>query len=86
MNTRFIKELHRVQGLVQQELTFIDCGESKYDPTQINLIRNELAKMEEALDPKVFLPVYPRLIVDSWDFSSPLGLDLLYLAQLYRNL
>lgn len=29
---------------------------------------------------------YPRFIVDSWDYSDQLGIDLLELAELYKKI
>jgi hypothetical protein len=35
--------------------------------------------MKTVLNPKEFSPSYPVIIVDSWDFKSALGNDLLNL-------
>lgn len=53
---------------------------------QLERIHQEIEKMKLILDPKMFYPSYPLFIVDSWDFKSVLGNDLLYLAEKYKEL
>jgi hypothetical protein len=53
---------------------------------QLENIRQEVEKMKTTLNSKIFLPFYPVIIVDSWDFKSILGNDLLTLAEKYKKL
>lgn len=53
---------------------------------QLEHICKEIEKMKITLNSKIFLPSYPVIIVDSWDFKSTLGNDLLYLAEKYKKL
>lgn len=82
----FLTQLHRVQALVNQELTLTQAGKSSRDAQQLRLVQKELSQMDRTLDPKEFLPVYPRMIVDEWDFSDPLGEALMEVWELYRRL
>ena len=83
---RFLTQLHRVQARVNQELALTEAGASSRDAQQLRLVQSELSRMELALDPKAFLPVYPRMIADGWDFSDPLGEELMDIWELYRQL
>ena len=82
----FLTQMRRVQARVNQELALTEAGENSRDAQQLRLVQKELSQMELALDPKVFLPVYPRMIVDGWDFSDPLGEALTDVWELYKGL
>lgn len=82
----FLTQMHRVQALVDRELALTAAGESSRDAQQLRWVQRELSQMERALDPNAFLPVYPRMIVDEWDFSDPLGEALTDVWELYRRL
>lgn len=50
----------------------------------IDLILCEIDKMLNSLYTSVdFFPIYPRIIVDSWDFNDELGKELLVMYQNY---
>jgi len=53
---------------------------------QLECIYKEIKRMKTVLNPEVFSPSYPRIIVDSWDFKSTLGNDLLILFEKYKEL
>ena len=53
---------------------------------QLEHIRQEVEKLKTVLNPKEFSPSYPVIIVDSWDFKSALGNDLLNLHEKYKKL
>ena len=57
-------------------------GQSNKNYAQLSNILEELEKM---LNSKNLKLCYPRMIVDSWDFTDELGLELLDLAELYKR-
>lgn len=52
----------------------------------LEIILNDLEKMKTVLDPKAYMPVYPRLIVEYWDELSDIGNELLKASQSYEKL
>ncbi len=52
---------------------------------QLEQICIELEKMKLVMKVNTFIPNYPRTIVDSWDFNSKLGLQLLEIADEYNK-
>jgi len=63
-----------LQERVIDEIARVDNGESKIERHQLELVLAELQKMNEN---PALTPVFPRVIVDSWDYSDPLGQELL---------
>jgi hypothetical protein len=53
---------------------------------QLQQIKEELKIMKETLNPRIYIPGYPRIIVDSWDLNSELGLMLLEVVNKYKKL
>lgn len=53
---------------------------------QLEKILNELNQMKLSLSKKFFLPTFSRMIIDSWDYSTPLGNILLEIYEEYMNL
>lgn len=54
------------------------------DIRQLEKIRQELLIMKTKSSQE-FNPSFPRMIVDSWDFSNTLGAELLELNELYNK-
>lgn len=54
--------------------------------SQLEIIRSEIEKMMSVMNPEAFVPYYPRVIVDSWDFNSKLGEKLIGLVHEYKKL
>lgn len=52
---------------------------------QLEKILHELATMKEVKSSKDFSPAFPRIIVDSWDYSNELGIYLLELFEIYKK-
>jgi len=50
---------------------------------QLENIYKEIELMVESLN---YIPSYPRVIVDTWDYSSELGKQLLDLYEIYKTL
>jgi hypothetical protein len=53
--------------------------------TQLIKILAEVKRMKEILDFKKFVPSYSWIIIDSWDYNSPLALELLALETKYEK-
>ncbi len=72
---------------IQSEINKHKCGiMANGTIAQLEHICKEVEKMKSTLNSKIFLPSYPVIIVDSWDFKSTLGNDLLNLLEKYKEL
>lgn len=71
-----------IQQHIRIEMENIKRGLSKKNSAQLSVILEELEKM---LNSKCLPLSYPRIIVDSWDFQDKLGMELLRLAELYKD-
>ncbi len=71
-----------IQMRVRREMEYVQKGQSNKNYAQLSNILEELEKM---LNSKNLKLCYPRMIVDSWDFTDELGLELLDLAELYKR-
>lgn len=81
-----INAIDNITSDIQKEVDAHRKGMGK-DGTigQLEQISIELDKMKSIMNINTFLPNYPRTIVDSWDFSSELGLRLLEIADEYKT-
>lgn len=79
---KFKKKNADIQQHVRNEMENIKKGLSNKNFTQLETILDELERM---MDNKCLPLVYPRIIVDSWDFNDKLGLELLEIAELYKR-
>ena len=61
----------------------VKVGQSKKNMVQLQTILTELQKSNTQ---KNIILSYPRIIVDSWDYSDQLGMELLGLAELYKKI
>lgn len=53
---------------------------------QLQKIMYEVEKMMCENSSKNFIPTFPRIIIDSWDYDNKLGLDLLKFNELYSKI
>lgn len=83
IDEEFYKSNKELQQRVKLEMEKATKGESTRSLSQLQLILSELEKSYD--DPNVKLS-FPRLIVDSWDYSDELGINLINLADRYKNL
>lgn len=60
----------------------MQLGLSVKNISQLKTILNELNLMKE--NPNIHV-TYPRIIIDSWDYSDQLGLELIELSDLYKK-
>ena len=71
---------------IEQELEAHRKGTvTEWTETQLIKILAEVKQMKEVLDCKIFVPSYPRMIVDSWDGNSSLAIELLDLVERYEK-
>ena len=84
---RFLQRAAEVKRMLKNRIRdFEEDHGSSHRVKQLLKITKEIIQMENALSPGDYVPGYPRMIVDSWDFSSELGEELLGLYQDYKEL
>ncbi len=71
---------------VESELDLANNGLKERSNQQLKTIIIDLNKMNDIRDSNQFLPSYPRFIVDSWDFSDSLGIELLKFYEIYKKI
>ena len=72
-----------LQQDVKLEIEKVKNRNSKKSLSQLILILNELEKSYDT--PNINLS-FPRVIVDSWDYSDELGIKLMNLTDLYKRI
>lgn len=83
LNETYNKLNKELQQNVKIEIKKAEKGKSKKSLSQLQLILSELEKSYDT--PNVNLS-FPRLIVDSWDYSDELGIKLINLADKYKRI
>lgn len=71
-----------LQKKVQEEIENVQQGKSKRSIVQLQTILNELMKAENV---KGLSFSFPRIIIDSWDYSDKLGMELMEFTDLYKK-
>ena len=79
----FNKRNSKLQQKIELEIEKVKVGQSKKNMVQLQTI---LAELQKSNTQKNIILSYPRIIVDSWDYSDKLGVELLELAELYRKI
>ena len=79
----FNKRNSKLQRKIELEIEKVKVGQSKKNMVQLQTI---LAELQKSNMQKNVILSYPRIIVDSWDYSDELGVELLELAELYRKI
>ncbi len=79
----FNKRNSKLQQKIELEIEKVKVGQSKKNMVQLQTI---LAQLQKSNMQKNVILSYPRIIVDSWDYSDELGVELLELAELYRKI
>ena len=79
----FNKRNSKLQQKIELEIEKVKVGQSKKNMVQLQTI---LAEVQKSNMQKNVILSYPRIIVDSWDYSDELGVELLELAELYRKI
>lgn len=71
-----------LQKEIERELECVEQGKSTRNKSELLCILKELRLAEDNLDYNFF---FARAIIDSWDYSDKLGLDLMSLVSLYKK-
>ena len=79
----FNKRNSKLQQKIELEIEKVKVGQSKKNMVQLQTI---LAELQKSNMQKNVIVSYHRIIVDSWDYSDELGVELLELAELYRKI
>lgn len=79
---KFTKKNIELKSKVQTEIQNVQLGLGVKNISQLKTILNELNLMKE--NPNIHV-TYPRIIIDSWDYSDQLGLELIELSDLYKK-
>lgn len=82
LDEKFYKENIELQTKVSAEIEKVNKGLSEKSISQLQTILKELDTMERA---KGLIISYPRIIIDSWDYLDPLGLELVELENSINN-
>lgn len=83
LEEKFKKKNSELQQKIKLELEKAKAGQSKKSIVQLQTILSELQKSN--LQKDVVLS-YPRIIIDSWDYSDQLGMELVEMAELYKRI
>ena len=79
----FNKRNSKLQQKIELEIEKVKVGQSKKNMVQLQTI---LAELQKSNMQKNVILSYPRIIVDSWDYSDQLGVELVELAELYKKI
>lgn len=82
VESKYKKKNMDIQQQIKKEMENAKNGKSTKDYTQL---RNILEELEKMMNDKSLPLNYPRIIVDSWEFTDELGLGLLELAEIYKR-
>lgn len=79
----FVKMAESLKSKLINEINAHKCCQGR-DGTmrQLNQINHDI---EQMLISKNYTPSYPRTIIDSWDFNSKLGKQLLEFYEVYKK-
>lgn len=78
----FISRKNLLQQKLLSEIDKVNNGLSQKNVVQLNSILSELQNCPDCGEKLK----YPHIIIDSWDYSDPLGLELLEFAELYTKI
>lgn len=81
---KFKNEAENVKIKLESEINAHKLGKGR-DGT-INQLENICKEIELMVESLNYIPSYPRAIVDTWDYSSELGKQLLELYSIYKSL
>lgn len=83
LEERFIKRNGELQQKVKEEIEKVKEGQSERNIVQLQTILSELQTSSRQ---KNIILSYPQIIIDSWDYSDYLGMELVELAELYKKI
>ena len=80
---KFNRRNNELQQKIISEIEKVKSNQSKKNILQLQTILREL---KDSSDIKNMALSYPRMIIDSWDYSDQLGVELIELAELYKKI
>lgn len=83
LEEQFIKRNGELQQKVKEEIEKVKEGQSERNIVQLQTILSELQTSSRQ---KNIILSYPRIIIDTWDYSDYLGMELVELAELYKKI
>ena len=83
LEEQFIKRNGELQQKVKEEIEKVKEGQSERNIVQLQTILSELQTSSRQ---KNIILSYPRIIIDSWDYSDYLGMELVELSELYKKI
>jgi len=86
VNEKFDKKVNEIKELLRQEIVNVEKGTSKKSIQQLTTIMGELEQMDKCKNSKLYMPSFPRYIIDSWDYTDSLGLELINLFENYKKI
>jgi len=81
-NSKLIHMIKALELSLREEIAKAERGESNKPIQQLNTIANELEVMKAESG---FVPSFPRMIIDSWDYDDPVGKQLMTVFSLYKR-
>jgi predicted flavoprotein YhiN len=82
INNVLVKRIENMQITLQEEMKISEQGLCGTSILQLKTIHNELENMKSRID---FTPIFPKFIIDSWDFNDKLGQELMELFIIYEK-
>ena len=82
LEEKFMKKNVELKSKVLDEIKNVQQGLSMKSMLQLETILAELNIMEKHKNQNIS---YPRIIIDTWDYSDQLGLELIELVNLYKR-
>ncbi|MCM1161697.1 MAG: hypothetical protein NC412_10775 [Roseburia sp.] len=80
---KFNTKNNELQQKIILEIEKVKSRQSKKNMLQLQTILREL---KDSSDAKNMALSYPRIIIDSWDYTDQLGVELIELAELYKKI
>lgn len=80
---KFYRKNQELQQKILEEIDKVTNGLGKKNISQLETILRELRNSEKE---KGIALNYPRMIIDSWDYSDMLGIELIELAEIYKKI
>ena len=83
LEEKFVKRNKELQKKIILEIEKVKMGQSKKNILQLQAILKDLKESSEVKNKTLS---YSRIIIDSWDYTDQLGIELIELAELYKKI
>lgn len=84
-NEKFQNQYNEILEKVKNEILKVERGESNKSIKQLMTIITDLEHMNDVRNVKLFMPSFPRIVIDSWDYTDTLGIELINIVELYKK-